>query len=144
MLRPGKTKYRKEFKGKVRGVACSGAVLRYGSFGLRILESARLTESVIEAARRVISRRLKRAGKIWIMVFPHTPVSKKPADVRMGRGKGGVEFYVARASAGRIIFEVTGVTRSVALDALNGAMPKLGVKTAIVENMIGGIDDGRC
>lgn len=142
MARPAKTKYRKEFKGKLGGTARSGITLKYGSFGLRVLESVRLTEAVIEASRRVVSRRLKRGGKIWINAFPHTPVTKKPADVRMGRGKGGVEFYVAKMRAGCILFEIAGVPREMALDALCGAMPKLGVKCVIVENMIGGVYEG--
>lgn len=142
MARPSKTKYRKEFKGRVGGVASSGDRLYYGSYGLKVLEPTRMTESVIESARRVISRRLKRGGKIWITIFPHTPVSKKPADVRMGRGKGGVECYMARVRPGRIIFEIAGVSRSMAIDALSGAMPKLGVNSVIVENMVGGVDEG--
>ena len=141
MARPSKTKYRKEFKGKLGGVSRAGVNLQYGSHGLRILESVRLTEAVIESARRVVSRKLKRGGKIWISAFPHTPVSKKPADVRMGRGKGGVEFYVAKVRAGCILFEVAGVPVDVANEALMGAMPKLGVKCMVVENMIGGVDD---
>lgn len=134
MLVPAKTKYRKAQKGgkKILGVACSGNSLKFGSFGLKALEPSRLNSKQIESARKVITRYMKRSGKLWIMVFPHTPVTKKPAEVRMGSGKGNVEYYVAKIKPGRIIFEIDGISDSDAATALQKAAAKLPFKSKIV------------
>ncbi len=134
MLTPAKTKFRKAQKGgkKILGTAASGNTLAYGSFGLKALESAKLTSKQIESARKVITRYMKRAGKLWIMVFPHTPITKKPAEVRMGSGKGNVEYYVAKIKPGRIVFEVDGITDEEAKTALAKASAKLPFKSKIV------------
>jgi len=134
MLTPAKTKYRKAQKGgkKILGCASSGYSLSYGSFGLKALESTKLNSKQIESARKVITRYMKRAGKLWIMVFPHTPITKKPAEVRMGSGKGNVEYYVAKIKPGRIIFEVDGISDEDARIALEKAAAKLPFKSKIV------------
>ncbi|HLD76839.1 MAG TPA: 50S ribosomal protein L16 [Rickettsiales bacterium] len=134
MLTPAKTKYRKAQKGgkKILGAAGSGTSLVYGSFGLKALESGKLNSRQIESARKVITRYMKRAGKLWIMVFPHTPITKKPAEVRMGSGKGNVEYYVAKIKPGRIVFEVDGISDGEANTALAKAAAKLPFKSKIV------------
>ncbi|MFT6333107.1 MAG: large subunit ribosomal protein L16 [Lentimonas sp.] len=134
MLVPSKTKYRKAQKGGKRllGNARSGFQLSYGSFGLKALEPAKLTSRQIESARKVISRYMKRAGRMWISVFPHTPVTKKPAEVRMGSGKGNVEYYVAKIKPGRIIFEIDGVEDDASIIALSKASAKLPFKTKVI------------
>lgn len=134
MLVPKKTKYRKAQKGgkKITGHATSGNNLSYGSFGLKSLEAGKINSRQIEAARKVITRCMKRAGKLWIAVFPHTPVTKKPAEVRMGSGKGSVEYYMMKIKPGRVIFEIDGVTDSVAAEALQKASTKLPFKTKII------------
>jgi len=134
MLLPSKTKYRKAQKGgkKITGLACSGNKLAFGSFGLKSLEPSRINSKQIESARKVLSRYMKRTGKMWIMVFPHTPVTKKPAEVRMGSGKGNVEYYIAKIQPGRIVFEIDGVDKEVAETALIKAAAKLPFKTKIV------------
>ena len=134
MLTPAKTKYRKAQKGgkKILGCASSGFSLAYGSFGLKALESGKLTSRQIESARKVITRYMKRAGKLWIMVFPHTPITKKPAEVRMGSGKGNVEYYVAKIKPGRVIFEIDGIIDSEAKIALEKASAKLPFKSKII------------
>jgi large subunit ribosomal protein L16 len=134
MLTPSKTKYRKSQKGgkKILGTAPTGTALKFGSFGLKSIESAKLNSRQIESARKVITRNMKRAGKMWIVVFPHTPVTKKPAEVRMGSGKGNVEYYVAKIKPGRIVFEIDGVPEQVALMALEKASAKLPFKTKVV------------
>ena len=109
MLQPKKSKFRKAFKGRIHGTATSGATLAFGQFGLKALEPERVTARQIEAARRALTRFMKRAGRVWIRVFPDVPVSKKPIEVRMGKGKGAPEFWVARVAPGRIMFEVDGV-----------------------------------
>src|SRR6478672_8835157 len=114
MLQPKRTKFRKAFKGRIHGTATSAAELTYGSFGLRALEPERVTARQIEAARRAITREMKRAGRVWIRVFPDLPVSKKPVEVRMGKGKGSVEYWAARVKPGRILFEIDGVPADVA------------------------------
>src|SRR5881275_287929 len=114
MLSPKKTKYRKQFKGKIHGLAKGGFTLNFGSYGLKSVEPERVTARQIEAARRAITRHMKRQGRIWIRVFPDVPVSTKPAEVRMGSGKGAPEFWVARIHPGRILFELDGVPGSVA------------------------------
>lgn len=134
MLVPKKTKYRKSQKGgkKIKGHATSGNKLSYGSFGLKSLESGKINSRQIEAARKVITRCMKRAGKLWICVFPHTPVTKKPAEVRMGSGKGSVEYYMMKVKPGRVIFEIDGVNDDVSLEALQKASAKLPFKTKII------------
>ncbi len=134
MLTPAKTKYRKAQKGgkKIKGFSTVGNTLSYGAFGLKALESAKLNSRQIESARKVITRYMKRAGKLWIKVFPHTPITKKPAEVRMGSGKGNVEYYVAKIKPGRIIFEVDGIAESDAKIALEKAAAKLPFKCKIV------------
>jgi large subunit ribosomal protein L16 len=134
MLVPKKTKYRKSQKGgkKITGHATSGNQISYGSHALKSLDSGRINSRQIEAARKVITRSMKRAGKLWISVFPHTPVTKKPAEVRMGSGKGAVEYYMMKVKPGRIIFEVDGVADDVALNALTKAAAKLPFRTKII------------
>ena len=134
MLLPKKTKYRKAQKGgkKITGYSRAGTTLSYGSFGLKALESAKLSSRQIESARRVITRSMKRSGKLWIMVFPHTPITKKPAEVRMGSGKGSVEYWVSKIKPGRIVFEIDGVSNDVAIEALQKASAKLPFKTRVV------------
>jgi large subunit ribosomal protein L16 len=134
MLIPAKTKYRKAQKGgkKILGVATVGNSIKFGSFGLKSLEPGKLNSKQIESARKVITRYMKRAGKLWIMVFPHTPVTKKPAEVRMGSGKGNVEYYIAKIKPGRIIFEIDGIEEASAIISLEKAAAKLPFKTKIV------------
>ena len=119
MLSPKKTKYRKQFKGRIHGNAKGNYELNYGSFGLKALEPERVTSRQIEAARKAITRYLKRAGRMWIRIFPDVPVSKKPAEVRMGKGKGSIEFWACRVKPGRIMFEVDGVNINDARIELN-------------------------
>lgn len=135
MLMPNKTKYRKAQKGgqKILGVANSGCYLSFGTFGLKALDNGRLESKQIEAARRCITRTMKRAGKMWIRVFPHIPVSGKPAEVRMGSGKGSIDYWMCRIKAGLIIFEVDGVADDVATLALAKASSKLPFTTKIVK-----------
>jgi len=132
MLQPKRTKYRKAFKGRIIGAAKGGFNLDFGSFGLKAMEPDRLTARQIEAARRAITRHMKRAGRVWIRIFPDVPVSKKPAEVRMGSGKGAPEFWAARVKPGRILFELEGVTPQVAKEALALAAAKLPIKTRFV------------
>ena len=132
MLQPKRTKYRKAFKGRISGAAKGGFNLDFGSFGLKAMEPDRLTARQIEAARRAITRHMKRAGRVWIRVFPDVPVSKKPAEVRMGSGKGAPEFWAARVKPGRILFELEGVTPQIAKEALALAAAKLPIKTRFV------------
>jgi large subunit ribosomal protein L16 len=132
MLQPKRTKYRKAFKGRISGAAKGGFNLDFGSYGLKAMEPDRLTARQIEAARRAITRHMKRAGRVWIRVFPDVPVSKKPAEVRMGSGKGAPEFWAARVKPGRILFELEGVPPLVAKEALALAAAKLPIKTRFV------------
>ena len=132
MLQPKRTKYRKAFKGRISGAAKGGFNLDFGSFGLKAMEPDRLTARQIEAARRAITRHMKRAGRVWIRVFPDVPVSKKPAEVRMGSGKGAPEFWAARVRPGRVLFELDGVSVQVAREALELAAAKLPIKTRFV------------
>jgi large subunit ribosomal protein L16 len=134
MLTPAKTKYRKSQKGgkKILGTSSVGNSLSFGAFGLKALESGKLNSKQIESARKVITRYMKRAGKLWIKVFPHTPVTKKPAEVRMGSGKGNVEYYIAKIKPGRIIFEIDGIDDEAAIVSLEKAAAKLPFKTKIV------------
>jgi len=132
MLQPKRTKYRKAFKGRISGAAKGGFNLDFGAFGLKAMEPDRLTARQIEAARRAITRHMKRAGRVWIRVFPDVPVSRKPAEVRMGSGKGAPEFWAARVKPGRVLFELDGVPVTVAKEALALAAAKLPIKTRFV------------
>ncbi len=132
MMSPKRTKYRKAHKGRIHGLAKGGFTLNFGSVGLKALEPERITARQIEAARRAITREMKRQGRIWIRVFPDLPVSKKPAEVRMGSGKGSVEFWAARVKPGRILFELDGIPLAVAQSALTLGASKLPIKTKIV------------
>ncbi|MDQ8697568.1 50S ribosomal protein L16 [Hyphomicrobium sp. LHD-15] len=132
MLQPKKTKFRKQFKGRIHGAAKGGTTLNFGSHGLKAVEPERVTARQIEAARRAITRHMKRAGRVWIRIFPDVPVTKKPAEVRMGSGKGGIELWVSRVKPGRIMFELDGVPDQVAREALLLGAAKLGIKTRIV------------
>ena len=135
MLQPKRTKYRKQFKGRISGAAKGGTDLNFGSHGLKALEPERVTARQIEAARRAITREMKRAGRVWISVFPDVPVSKKPTEVRMGSGKGAPELWVAKVKPGRIMFELDGVTDDVAQAALTLGAAKLPIKTRIVKRI---------
>lgn len=132
MMSPKKMKYRKAHKGRIRGLATSGNYLSYGSYGLKAVQPERITARQIEAARRAITRHIKRQGRLWIRVFPDVPVSKKPIEVRMGKGKGSPEFYVCRVKPGRIMFELDGVPRQLAEEAFELAAAKLPIKTRFV------------
>jgi large subunit ribosomal protein L16 len=132
MLSPKKTKFRKAHKGRIHGLAKGGAALSFGAYGLKALEPDRVTARQIEAARRAISRAMKRQGKVWIRIFPDVPVSKKPLEVRMGSGKGSPEFWAARVKPGRILFELDGVSEATAREALSLAAMKLPIKTKFV------------
>src|SRR5215469_16803643 len=132
MLQPARTKYRKAHKGRIHGNAKSGYTLNFGAYGLKAVEPCRMTARQIEAARRTITRELKRVGRVWIRIFPDVPVSKKPAEVRMGSGKGSPEFWVCRVKPGRIMFEIDGVPRNVAQEAFTLAAAKLPIKTRLV------------
>ena len=135
MLQPKRTKFRKAFKGRIHGTATSAAELTFGAFGLRALEPERVTARQIEAARRAITREMKRAGRVWIRVFPDVPVSKKPTEVRMGKGKGTPEFWVARVKPGRIMFEIDGVPVELAKEALRLGAAKLPIRTRFVQRI---------
>lgn len=135
MLQPKKLKFRKSHKGRIHGIAKSGFSLNFGSFGLKVLEPERITARQIESCRRAIQRHLKRSGRLWIRIFPDTPVSSKPAEVRMGKGKGNPEFYVAKVKPGRIIFELDGVAEEMAKRAFELASAKLPVKTKFVKRI---------
>ena len=139
MLQPKKTKYRKQFKGRIKGSAKAGFALNFGAFGLKSLEPERVTARQIEAARRAITRQMKRQGRVWIRVFPDVPVSTKPAEVRMGSGKGAPEFWAARVHPGRILFEIDGVPADVAQEALRLGAAKLPVKTKVVTRLDAGV-----
>jgi large subunit ribosomal protein L16 len=132
MLQPTRTKFRKAHKGRIHGRATSGATLAFGHFGLKATEPERVTARQIEAARRALTRHMKRAGRVWIRVFPDVPVSKKPAEVRMGSGKGTPELWVCRVKPGRILFEIDGVSKQTAREALDLAAAKLPVKTRFI------------
>ena len=137
MLQPARTKFRKAHKGRIKGVATSGATLSFGQFGLKAMEPDRLTARQIEAARRAMTRHMKRAGRVWIRIFPDVPVSKKPLEVRMGSGKGAPEFWVARVKPGRILFEVDGVPLELAKRGFELAAAKLPIKTRFVQRLAG-------
>src|ERR1700704_6652254 len=135
MLQPTRTKFRKAHKGRIHGLATSGADLAFGQYGLKALEPERVTARQIEAARRALTRHMKRSGRVWIRVYPDVPVSKKPLEVRMGSGKGAPEFWVARVKPGRILFEIDGVPALLAREALSLAAAKLPIKTRFVERI---------
>ena len=135
MLQPKKTKYRKQFKGRIHGLTKGGSALNFGSFGLKALEPERITARQIEAARRAITRQMKRQGRVWIRIFPDLPVSDKPAEVRMGKGKGAPEFWAARVAPGRIMFEIDGVPQNIAREAFALAAAKLPIKTRFIERI---------
>ena len=133
MLQPVRTKYRKAFKGRIHGKATRAAILNYGAYGLKALEPDRIIGKQIEAARVALTRYMKRTGRVWTRIFPNIPVSKKPTEVRMGKGKGNIEYYACRVKPGRIIFEVDGVTEEVAKIALYKASAKLPIKTKFIK-----------
>ena len=135
MLQPKRTKYRKQFKGRIKGVAKGGSDLNFGSYGLKAQEPDRVNARQIEAARRAITRHMKRAGRVWIRIFPDVPVTSKPTEVRMGKGKGSVEFWAARVAPGRIMFEIDGVAEDVAREALRLGAAKLPVRTRFVQRI---------
>jgi large subunit ribosomal protein L16 len=132
MLSPKKTKYRKAFKGRIHGTAKGGTLLNFGSYGLKAVEPERITARQIEAARRAITRHMKRQGRVWIRIFPDTPVSSKPTEVRMGKGKGSTDYWAAKVKPGRIMFEIDGVSEVIAREALRLGAMKLPVLTRIV------------
>ena len=135
MLQPMRTKFRKAHKGRIKGLATSGVDLAFGQFGLKALEPERVTARQIEAARRALTRHMKRAGRVWIRVFPDVPVTKKPLEVRMGSGKGGIELWVTRVKPGRILFELDGVPVELAKEALALAAAKLPIKTRFIQRI---------
>ena len=132
MLSPKKTKFRKQFKGRIRGDAKGGFDLNFGTFGLKATEPERITARQIEAARRAMTRHMKRQGRVWIRIFPDTPVTSKPVEVRMGKGKGSVDYWACKVKPGRIMFEIDGVSEPIAREALRLAAMKLPVKTRTV------------
>jgi large subunit ribosomal protein L16 len=135
MLQPKRTKFRKAFKGRIRGVSKAAFSLDFGQFGLKALEPERITARQIEAARRAMTRHMKRAGRVWIRVFPDVPVSKKPTEVRMGKGKGAPEFWACRVAPGRIMFEIDGVSPTIAKEAMALAAAKLPIKTRFIQRI---------
>ncbi|MGE0424361.1 MAG: 50S ribosomal protein L16 [Reyranellaceae bacterium] len=135
MLSPKRTKYRKAFKGRIKGQAKGGTTLAFGEFGLKALEPERVTARQIEAARRAITRHMKRAGRVWIRIFPDLPVSMKPAEVRMGSGKGSPEYWACRIKPGRVMFEIGGVPATVAKEAFDLAAAKLPIKTKFIARL---------
>ncbi len=132
MLSPKRTKFRKAHKGRIKGASKGGTALNFGAYGLKALEPERITARQIESARRAITRAMKRAGRVWIRIFPDLPVSTKPAEVRMGSGKGSPEFWVARVAPGRIMFEIDGVAPELAKEALTLGAAKLPIKTKFI------------
>lgn len=136
MLQPKRTKFRKQFKGRNRGLAQRGSDISFGAIGLKAVERGRMTARQIEAARRAMTRHVKRGGKIWIRVFPDKPISKKPLEVRMGKGKGNVEYWVAQIKPGKVLYEMEGVSDQVAVEALNLAAAKIPFKTTIVKRVV--------
>lgn len=135
MLQPKRTKFRKAHKGRIHGVAKGGYALTFGQFGLKAQEPERITARQIEAARRAMTRHMKRAGRVWIRIFPDLPVSKKPTEVRMGKGKGAPEYWAARVHPGRVMFEIDGVSEEVAREALRLGAMKLPIKTRFVSRI---------
>jgi len=136
MLQPKRTKFRKQFKGRNRGLASTGSKVSFGEFGLKAIERGMITARQIEAARRAMTRHIKRGGKIWIRVFPDVPVSKKPLEVRMGKGKGNVEYWVCKIQPGRVLYEMEGVNEEIARQAFKLASAKLPFKTTFVSRQV--------
>ena len=136
MLQPKKTKYRKQQKGKLRGFATSGAKVSFGEYGLKAVTRGRVTARQIEAARRAMTRHIKRGGKVWIRIFPDVPITKKPVEVRMGKGKGNVEYWVAKIQPGKVLYEMEGVSEEVAREAFRLAAAKLPILTSFVNRAI--------
>ena len=136
MLQPKKTKYRKQQKGKLRGFATSGAKVSFGEFGLKATTRGRVTARQIEAARRAMTRHIKRGGKVWIRIFPDVPITKKPVEVRMGKGKGNVEYWVSLVQPGTVLYEMAGVSEEVAREALKLAAAKLPVRTTFIKKAL--------
>jgi len=132
MLQPKRTKFRKAFKGRIHGASKGGSLLSFGTFGLKALEPERVTARQIEAARRAITRQMKRQGRVWIRIFPDLPVTAKPTEVRMGKGKGAIEYWAARVAPGRIMFEIDGVAEDVAREALRLGAAKLPIRTRFI------------
>ena len=137
MLQPARTKYRKQHKGRNTGVATRGNKVSFGEFGLKATTRGRLTARQLEAARRALSRHIKRGGRVWIRVFPDKPISQKPAEVRMGNGKGSVEYYVAEIQPGKVLYEIVGVPEQLAREAFALAAAKLPLRTTFVTRMLG-------
>jgi large subunit ribosomal protein L16 len=135
MLQPKRTKFRKQHKGRLRGNAKGGTDLNFGAYGLKAQEPERVTARQIEAARRAITRHMKRAGRVWIRIFPDLPVTSKPTEVRMGKGKGSVDYWAARVKPGRIMFEIDGVSEEVAREALRLGAMKLPIKTRFIQRI---------
>ena len=135
MLQPKRTKFRKQFKGRIHGAAKGGTDLNFGGFGLKALEPNRVTAREIEAARRAITRQMKRQGRVWIRVFPDVPVTSKPTEVRMGKGKGSVDYWTCRVKPGRVMFEIDGVSEIIAREALRLGAAKLPVRTRFVQRI---------
>ena len=136
MLQPKRTKFRKQFKGRNRGLATTGSKVSFGEFGLKAVERGKITARQIEAARRAMTRHVNRGGKIWIRVFPDVPVSKKPLEVRMGKGKGNVEYWVCKIQPGRVLYEMEGVNEVIAREAFRLAAAKLPFKTTFVSRTV--------
>src|SRR3954453_284619 len=137
MLQPTRTKFRKAHKGRIKGIATCRVTLAFGNYGLKALEPERVTARQIEAARRALTRHMKRAGQVWIRLFPDVPVSKKPLEVRMGSGKGSPEYWVVRIKPGRILFEIDGISETIAREALGLAAAKLPIKTRFIARIAG-------
>lgn len=135
MLQPKRTKFRKQFKGRIHGNSKGGTELNFGAFGLKAIEPERVTARQIEAARRAITRHMKRAGRVWIRIFPDLPVTSKPTEVRMGKGKGSVDYWAARVAPGRIMFELDGVSEEIAREALRLGAAKLPIKTRFIQRI---------
>ena len=135
MLQPKRTKFRKQFKGRIKGVAKGGTSLNFGSFGLKAMEPERITARQIEATRRAITRAMKRAGRVWIRIYPDVPVTAKPTEVRMGKGKGSVDRWVAKVKPGRVMFEIDGVSEEIAREALALGAAKLPIKTRVIQRV---------
>src|SRR5947208_8511006 len=135
MLSPKRTKFRKQFKGRIHGTSKAGTTLNFGAYGLKAMEPERLNAREIEAARRAITREMKRSGRVWIRIFPDVPVSKKPTEVRMGKGKGTPEFWACRVKPGRIMFEIDGVPADLAREALRLGAAKLPIRTRFVQRL---------
>ncbi|ORE89974.1 50S ribosomal protein L16 [Aurantimonas sp. 22II-16-19i] len=135
MLQPKRTKYRKAFKGRIHGTSKGGTALNFGAYGLKAVEPERVTARQIEAARRAITRQMKRQGRVWIRIFPDLPVTSKPTEVRMGKGKGSVDYWAARVHPGRIMFEIDGVSEDIAREALRLGAAKLPVRTRFIQRI---------